>query len=180
MIDVNVSKKFLISAFIFLLTPYMNSCIMMPFTMGSMLFKENQNNENPDVVSAVNKLIRKSSEALMDNRGPYEHILLNKTETDGKSVPPLKLRSMILKTLRSENLIQVFDGDERAPNTTERIVASKPTQNKAMAVLNIQLYYKAGQMMLAQQLVDLRSHKIYWSELFAESAQTSEQSTTVD
>jgi hypothetical protein len=168
MIVVNISKKFVIAAFIFLLMPYLSSCIMMPFTMGSMLFKGNQNTENPDVISAVNKLVQKNVGALMNNRGPYEQILLGKTETDGKSIPPRKLRSMILKTLRSENVIQVFDGDERTLNAAERNFASEPTHNEVIAVLNVQLYYTEGRMLLAEQLVDLRSHKVYWSEVFAE------------
>ena len=181
MVAVSISKKIVITTSIFLLMPYMSSCIMMPFTMGSMLFKENQDTENPDVISAVNKLVQKSADALMDNRGPYEQILLGKTETDGKSIPPRKLRSMILKALRSENVIQVFDGDERTLNAAERNFASEPTHNEVMAVLNVQLYYTKGRMLLTQQLVDLRSHKVYWSELFVEPVvQTTEQSITAD
>lgn len=154
---------------------------MMPFTMGSMLFKGNRNTENPDVIAAVNKLVKKSAGALMDNRGPYEQILLGKTETDSKSIPPRKLRSMILKTLRSENVIQVFDQDESTLDAAERNFASEPAHNEVMAVLNVQLYYTAGRMLLSQQLVDMSSHKVYWSELFAEPVvQTAEQSMTVD
>lgn len=160
--------KTLNTAFIFLLMPYMNSCIMMPFTMGPMLFKGNRNTENPEVISAVNKLVQRSAGALMDNRGPYGQILLGKTETDGNSISPRRLRSMILKTLRSENGIQVFDGDTRPPNATERNFAAEPAQNEVMAVLDVQLYYKESRIVLAQQLVDLRSHRIYWSELFSE------------
>jgi hypothetical protein len=168
MIALNISQKFVTVAFIFLLMPYMGSCIMMPFTMGSMLFKENQHTENPDMISATNKLVQKSVGALMDNRGPYKQILLGKTETDGKGIPPRKLRSMILKTLRAENVIQVFDRDERTLNTPEQNFAAEQSQNEVMAIFNVQLYNTAGQMLLTQQLVDLRSYKVYWSELFAE------------
>lgn len=181
MISVNISNKFVIAAFIFLLMPYMSSCIMMPFTMGSMLLKENQDTENPDMISAVNKLVQKSTGALMDNRGPYEQVLLGKTETDGKGIPPRKLRSMILKALRSENAIQVFDGDESTLNAVERNFASEPAYNDVMAVLNVQLYYTTDRMLLTQQLVDLSSNKVYWSELIVEPVvQTMEQSISPD
>lgn len=182
MIALNISKKIVIAAFIFLLIPYMSSCIMMPFMMGPALFKGKQNTENPDVISAVNKSVQKSTDALMDNRGPYEQILLGKTETDGKSIPPRKLRSMILKTLHSKNGIKVYDGDEDTFNTAaERDFGTEQVHNEAVAVLDVQLYYAEDRILMAQQLVDLRSHKVYWSELFAEPVvQTTEQSITAD
>jgi hypothetical protein len=179
MIALNISKKIVIAAFIFLLMPYMSSCIMMPFTMGSMLFKGSQNTENPAVISTVNKLVQKSSGALMNNRGLYEQILLGKTETDGKSISPRKLRSMILKTLRSENGIQVFDGDDHEPLAAEQNSATEAAQNEVMAVLDVQLYYAEDRILLAQQLVDLRSHKVYWSELFTEPVAKTDQHSNI-
>jgi hypothetical protein len=143
------------------------SCAMMPLMMGPMLYKRSKNTESSNVNGSVNQLVQESAGALIDNRGPYKQILMGKTEVSDNIIPARKLRLTILQTIRKKDVVQVVDQKHLMTNTVWKGLYATSEHDNTLAVLNVQLYYSAGQVWLSQQLVDKRSNQVFWSGIFS-------------
>jgi hypothetical protein len=152
-----------------LLFANLNACIMMPLMMGPVLYEETKKTAKTDVNGVLNELVQGSVDALIVNRGPYKRILIGKTESRDGLIPAQKLRMTILQTLRSKNVVQVYNRDDHAIDTELERLPSESKRDARLAMLNVQLSHASGQIWLAQQLVDLPTKQNYWSAIFSKS-----------
>jgi hypothetical protein len=162
----NLKRLAVVSVIIFSFAN-LNGCIMMPFMMGPMLYKETKKTAKPDVNGALKELVQESVDALIVNRGSYERILIGKTEIRDGLIPAQKLRMMILQALRSKNVVKVYDRDDHLIDTELERLPSESKRDTELAMLNVQLSHASGQIWLAQQLVDIPTKQHYWSGLLS-------------
>lgn len=112
------------------------SCAMMPLMMGPMLYKSTKKTVKPDVNGVLKELVQESIDALIANRGSYEYILIGKTEAKDGLIPAQKLRTTILQTLRSQNVIQVYDRDDHLVKPELERLPSESKRDTGLAMLS--------------------------------------------
>ncbi len=109
---------------------------MMPFMMGYMMKGEADKNMDAGMDSAVGELMHEGAAGLATNKGPYEQILVRKTEVSEDFMSSEKFKQTLLDVMYSENGWKILEkGNVLASNSSRDGIAEFDSERPLAALV---------------------------------------------